>query len=130
MKASDFPKARILNAKDLARQIVEGNRNGRRYCFILGSGASVESGIPTGFQLEMAWMNYLMGQSKDKYDYHVKSAYGEQAEELLRSHTEEETARLANCLYEDVDEKGKRKLSHSFEEIKAAWTEAKENRNG
>ena len=130
MKASDFPKSRILTAKDLARQIVEGNRNGRRYCFILGSGASAESGIPTGFQLEMAWMQYLMGQGRDKYDYHVKSEYGPQAETLLSSHTREETERLANALYEDVDEKGKRKLSHSFQEIEEAWAEAKENQKG
>lgn len=130
MKASDFPKSRILNAKDLARQIVEGNRNGRRYCFILGSGSSAESKIPTGFELEMAWMHYLMGQGKDKYDYQVKSEYGGQAEALLSSHTREETERLANCLYEDVDEKGKRKLSHSFQEIEEAWNEARENKTG
>ena len=37
-----------------------------RFCFILGSGASVESGIPTGNRLEMTWMNCLMGIEDDK----------------------------------------------------------------
>ncbi len=34
----------------------------KRYCFILGSGASYTSGIPTGLQLMPKWREYLMKQ--------------------------------------------------------------------
>ena len=49
----EFPKSRILSAKRLSQLIQESNENGERFCFILGSGASVESGIPSGNTLEM-----------------------------------------------------------------------------
>ena len=59
-----FPPYRILPAKRLAQLIKESNGNGERFCFILGSGASVESGIPSGNSLEMQWMDCLMGTSE------------------------------------------------------------------
>ena len=61
----DFPKHRILSTQQLVRLLRESGANGERFCFILGSGASVESGIPTGNQLEMRWMNCLMGDKDD-----------------------------------------------------------------
>lgn len=36
--------------------MAEGRKNGERFCFILGSGASFESGIPIGTELEKTWM--------------------------------------------------------------------------
>lgn len=60
----DFPAHRILSADDLADLIRESNQNGARFCFILGSGASAESGIRSGGELEMSWMNYLMGEGR------------------------------------------------------------------
>ena len=36
-----FPLYKILSAKRLAQLIKESNGNGERFCFILGSGASV-----------------------------------------------------------------------------------------
>ena len=55
----DFPSYKILKPDDLADLIRESNSNNLRFCFILGSGASVESGIPSGGVLEMTWMNEL-----------------------------------------------------------------------
>ena len=61
-----FPESRVLSTKQLVQQIMESNRNGERFCFILGSGASVESGIPSGSTLEMCWMNCIMGEKEDR----------------------------------------------------------------
>jgi hypothetical protein len=52
-----FPDERILTTADLSRTIKESNANRERFCFVLGSGASVESGIPSGNTLEMVWMD-------------------------------------------------------------------------
>ena len=46
----------ILSTKFLIKAIKEGQENGERFCFILGAGASVSSGIPTGAELEYKWM--------------------------------------------------------------------------
>ena len=37
----------------------ESCENNERFCFILGSGASVESGIPTGLTLAQRWIDEL-----------------------------------------------------------------------
>ena len=95
-----FPKSRILSAKNLSQIIKESTENrDQRFCFILGSGASVESGIPSGSTLEMRWMNCLMGKSEGDA---------------------EETRRLASALYEEDE------IEHKFDEIEAAWRMAKE----
>ena len=60
-----FPESRVLSAGLLAQQIIESNNNGSRFCFILGSGASVESGISSGNELEMRWMDCIMGVADD-----------------------------------------------------------------
>ena len=39
---------RIINTPTLVSTIKEGHKSGERFCFILGSGASVTSGIPSG----------------------------------------------------------------------------------
>ena len=49
----------IISIKRLVRAVQEGKRNAERFCFIIGSGASVSSGIPTGAELEFQWMKEL-----------------------------------------------------------------------
>ena len=65
----------------------ESNERGIRFCFILGAGASVESGISSGNTLEMRWMDELMGREA--------GADGAEAERIA-----EETRKLAEALYE------------------------------
>lgn len=50
---------RIIPTKQLVRAIKEVNNRSERFCFILGSGASVSSGIPAGGELERRWMEEL-----------------------------------------------------------------------
>lgn len=56
----EFPRSRIISARRLSLLMKEASRSSERFCFILGSGASVESGIPSGSSLEMQWMDCLM----------------------------------------------------------------------
>lgn len=60
-----FPEYRIISTETMISTMQESNRNNERFCFILGSGASVESGIPTGTELEKRWMEFLMGKASD-----------------------------------------------------------------
>ena len=93
-----------LSQKQFVEQVVETYRGKRsRFCFILGAGASVESGIPTGTELEMRWMNCLMGEAEDP---------------PAPKKDPEETRKRAKALYAD------KKLQHPFEEIEKAWREA------
>ena len=117
-KTTEVLASQIISCKDLARQMVLDNKNGQRFCFILGSGASIESGIPTGYKLELAWMNYLMGREKDIFDQIEGSGYGERADQLLIDHTEDETRELTRRMSED------KRLKHPFSDIEAAWQEA------
>ena len=100
-----FPKSQILSARSLSRLIKEATENNeQRFCFILGSGASVESGIPSGSTLEMQWMDCLMGKLEDRG---------------MPAMDEDETRRLASDLYEE------KKIKHKFNEIEMAWQRAK-----
>lgn len=47
---------RIISTIQLVGAIKEGINCSERFCFILGSGASVSSGIPMGGELERRWM--------------------------------------------------------------------------
>lgn len=49
----------IISVKQLVRAVQEGKSNSERFGFIIGSGASVSSGIPTGAELEYQWMKEL-----------------------------------------------------------------------
>ncbi len=49
----------IISIKQLMKALREGRENSERFCFIIGSGASVSSGIPTGAALEYQWMEEL-----------------------------------------------------------------------
>ncbi|NBI67899.1 tetratricopeptide repeat protein [Pseudoflavonifractor sp. 60] len=101
-----FPKSRVLSAKRLSQLMKESTGNGARFCFILGSGASVESGIPSGNVLEMQWMDCLMGVKEDRG---------------MPTMDAEETRRIANELCAE------KAIAHKFEEIEDAWRYAKEN---
>lgn len=95
----------VLSAKKFIQVFKESTENNQRFCFILGSGASVESGIPSGGILEMDWMDCLMGKRPDRGTPPMDPEESESiAEELLN----------------------KGDISHQFGEIKANWEEAKE----
>lgn len=49
----------LISINQLVRAIREGKENAERFCFIIGSGASVSSGIPTGTTLEYQWMKEM-----------------------------------------------------------------------
>ncbi len=51
-----FPKSKILSTEHFINTFKTGMKNNERFCFVLGSGASVESGIPMGGTLEMEWL--------------------------------------------------------------------------
>lgn len=60
-----IPDWRIISTEMMIKVIQESNENNERFCFILGSGASVESGIASGIELEKRWMDYLMNDEKN-----------------------------------------------------------------
>lgn len=98
----EFPAHRILSADDLADLIRESNQNGARFCFILGSGASAESGIRSGGELEMSWMNYLMGEGRTP-----------------------EPGRAARTRRKAASMKEKRLLQHDFGALEHIWQAAR-----
>ncbi|MCM1154970.1 MAG: tetratricopeptide repeat protein [Roseburia sp.] len=49
----------LISINQLIRAMKEGRDNAERFCFIIGSGASVSSGIPTGAVLESQWMKEM-----------------------------------------------------------------------
>ena len=101
-----FPESHILKSSDLC-EIVSNGRNTRHFCFILGSGASVESGIPSGNTLEMRWMDCLMGLSND----------GD-----TKARRPDRTRYFAEKLHAE------KKLQHTFDEIVAEWEAAKKDK--
>lgn len=99
-----FPTSRILSAKRLSQLMKESTETGERFCFILGSGASVESGIPSGNTLEMQWMNCLMGRMEDRG---------------MPAMDPDETRRIADALFAE------KAIEHEFSELETAWQTAK-----
>ena len=95
----EFLQERILTSRQFVRTMHESMDSGERFCFILGSGASVESDIPSGNKLEMKWMDHIMGSEKNIAD----------------------VRKTAAAL------KAKKLIEHPFDEIEAAWNKAKEN---
>lgn len=49
----------LISINQLVRAMKEGRENSERFCFIIGSGASVSSGIPAGAALEYQWMKEM-----------------------------------------------------------------------
>ena len=104
MNHTDFPAYRILSTQQLVGAMRRGVANGQRFCFILGSGISAESGIPTGKTLATRWMACLMGEQPD---LDGTRPYPNLAE------VEETAANL----------RAAGKLQYDFEKIKALWAE-------
>ena len=102
-KQADDGPVKCLSVEALADLIRRANQENGRFCFILGSGASVESGIPDGKKLEMDWMNCLMGKNDDPDEPGGTEAY-----------TPERVQEWANVLH----------LTYSFDDLKSAWEDA------
>lgn len=54
-----------MSTERFVDHVKEGYDSDLRYCFILGSGASYTSGIPTGLQLMPEWHKYLQSKGMD-----------------------------------------------------------------
>lgn len=106
MSREGFPKSKILTAGALANQMRQSNSNGARFCFVLGSGASVESGIPSGGIMEMRWMNCIMG---------VKDDDGTPPMDPREMRAEAENLRADGF------------MKHSFDTLEKAWNQAREH---
>ena len=104
MNHTDFPADRVLSTRQLVGAMRRSVANGQRFCFILGSGISAESGIPTGQTLATRWMACLMGEQQD---LDGTRPYPNLAE------VEETAANL----------RAVGKLQYDFEKIKALWAE-------
>ena len=104
MNHTDFPADRVLSTRQLVGAMRRSVANGQRFCFILGSGISAESGIPTGQTLATRWMACLMGEQQD---LDGTPPYPNLAE------VEETAANL----------RAVGKLQYDFGEIKALWAE-------
>lgn len=99
-----FPKSKILTTQKLIQMFRESEKKDKRFCFILGSGASVESDIPSGNILEMDWMNCLLGLKDDRGTPPMDP---------------DATRELAKNLFEEKE------IKHTFEEMEAAFQKAK-----
>ena len=87
---------RIISTIQLVGAIKEGINNSERFCFILGSGASVSSGIPMGGELERKWMAEI-----------------------------EENTGLAEIRATAEKLKKDMRLEHDFKKIEESWQKAK-----
>lgn len=90
-----FPKSRIINTNQFINFFNKSAEYGQRFCFILGAGASIESGVPTGGQLATNWMTELM------------EGYPAQTQSITEK------------LYEEHE------IEHCFDEIYSAWNIAR-----
>lgn len=55
-----------MSTKELANLLKEAkNDRQKRFCFILGAGASIESGIDSGAVMSKKWMDCIMGKASD-----------------------------------------------------------------
>ena len=100
---------RKMSMQRFLDQVYEGYLVGKRYCFILGSGASRSSGIRTGMEMMREWWDYLR-ESPRGVDY-IKEC----AEDLIQ-----ESSSNGNGLKEDYfkrfyDKKYKLKNSDYFD---------------
>ena len=82
-----------LSEKHFVSRMYEEYQSDVRFCFILGAGASVSSGIPTGLQMMRGWRDYLLRESK-----HIQHLVEERAENL--GIPEEEYAHIFKPEYE------------------------------
>ena len=52
-------KPDTISADMLVNVFEDGIQQGRKFCFIIGAGASKSSGIPTGQELGYLWIEWL-----------------------------------------------------------------------
>ncbi len=100
-----FPKSSILSVEKFIDTYRMGCRNHERFCFILGSGASVDSGIPMGGTLEYYWMKCMMGEGTD-----IDGTEPMNAADIRE---------LAENLWQE------KRLTYKFKEIEKAWEKMK-----
>ena len=98
MSEQPIEQYRIISTRQLVKAIRDVDNNSERFCFILGSGASVSSGIPAGGELEFKWM-----------------------EEMAKDPGFAEIRATAAKLQAD------KHLDHDFNEIEEAWQKAKKS---
>ena len=103
MDEKSFPKSRIITANTLIGRMAKDNLQKMRFCFILGSGASKGSAIPTGNELEKDWMDFLMGVASDR-------------------ETSKKNPDVIRKLAEAMKIVGW--IKHDFQEIEEAWSTA------
>lgn len=82
-----------LGEKHFVSRMHEEYQSDVKFCFILGAGASVSSGIPTGLQMMGQWRDYLLQESKT-----IPNLIEERAENL--GIPEEEYAHIFRLDYE------------------------------
>ena len=82
-----------LGEKHFVSRMHEEYQSDVKFCFILGAGASVSSGIPTGLQMMGQWRDYLLQESKN-----IPNLIEERAENL--GIPEEEYAHIFKSDYE------------------------------
>jgi len=54
-----FEEPKKLRTKTLLEHFTSNKREDKKFCFILGAGASKQSGIPTGKELVKTWIDDL-----------------------------------------------------------------------
>ena len=96
MAEYNFDEYRIISTKQLVKAIKEGINSSERFCFILGSGASVSSNIPMGGELECKWMTEM-----------------------------EEEPGLEEIYVTAEKMRKEKQLEYDFKEIEGAWQEAR-----
>ncbi len=84
---------KMLSEKHFVSRMHEEYQSDVKFCFILGAGASVSSGIPTGLQMMGQWRDYLLQESKT-----IPNLIEERAENL--GIPEEEYAHIFRLDYE------------------------------
>lgn len=63
-----------MSTRQFLEEVIEESGLFRRYCFILGSGASITSGIPSGLKLMPKWQEYLRKKGADNIRNRAKKA--------------------------------------------------------
>ena len=93
---------------------LKNSRNNNKFCFIIGSGASLESGIPNGEQLAKKWLKELYSKRKD-IDYNcnyeefvnnesLHSIKGLKFNNIAEFYSDIYSARFKNSEQEGIDE--------------------------
>ena len=62
----DINFAIFIDYNEFQNEILYGLQNGKKYCFLIGSGASVSSKIPMGRDMVKEWFDELIKLSKEE----------------------------------------------------------------